>query len=214
MPVSVDPGLDEYERRCERLNRRGGEARVLYEPRKKMTRGDSAAVTAAVTLDRSLPRDEVLRRTGAAEEPGVVVSCRIEAQLRASEYAFEVSEKGWVERSFLTTNTARWSWYVTPKVGGTHTLVLYVRPIMKVRPAQPFADASVDAARSNVQQYEVSVDVNVPWTERPQETMSRLAATFKVAEDLVKAMTAVVVAAAALGAALGVRRRRKKRTNA
>jgi hypothetical protein len=61
-----------------------------------------------------------------------------------------------------------------------------------------------------IQQYDTAVDVSVPWTERPQETMSRLAATFKVAEGLVKAMTLFVLAVVALGAALGIRRRRKR----
>lgn len=53
--------------------------------------------------NQSAPRDQVLRRIGAAEEAGIVVSCRLQAQMNASHYQFEVKEKGWVERSLLTT---------------------------------------------------------------------------------------------------------------
>ena len=185
---------------------------MLYEARKKMTRGDADTVTAAVTLNQSVPRDKVLHRRDdvTAEEPGLVVSCHIEARLNASHYQFEVSDKGWVARSLLTTDTAHWSWYVTPKIGGSHTLVLDVRPIVTLRNSQT-KQVSVETA--NVQEYETSVDVRVPWTERPQETMSRLAATFKVAEGLVKAITLLIVALVALGAALGIRGRRRKRAS-
>jgi hypothetical protein len=189
----------------------------VYEPRKEMTRGSPAPVTAAVTLERSALPSKVLRRPGAAEETGVVVSCLLQARLTASKYQFDLDEKGWIERSFLTTDTARWSWYATPKVGGTHTLVLNVRPIVKLRPTDDKTRslASIKgvnpAEDSNVQQYETSVHVNVPWTERPQETMSRLAATFKIAESLVAALTALIVAVVALGAVLGIRSRRNKR---
>jgi hypothetical protein len=185
----------------------------LYEAREEMTRGDSGTVTAAVTLDQSVPREKVLHRRDdlTAEEPGLIVSCRIEARLNPSHYQFDVSEKGWVARSLLTSNTARWTWYATPKIGGTHTILLEVRPILTLRDTET---ANVSAETSSVQQYETTVHVNVPWTERPQETMSRLAATFKVAESLVKAMTLLVVALVALGAALGIRSRRRRRATA
>jgi hypothetical protein len=206
-------GLDAYRQRCRDLDLRGAKARVLYEARKEMTRGDSASITAAVTLDKSIPRQEVLHRRDdlTAEEPGLVVSCRIDARLRASHYQFEVSGRGWVARSLLTTNTARWSWYVTPKLGGTHTILLDLRPILLLHDTET---GSATAETANVQQYETSVHVSVPWTERPQETMSRIAATFKVAEALVKAITLLVVALVALGAALGIRGRKKTRATA
>jgi hypothetical protein len=138
-----------------------------------------------------------------------VVSCLIQAQLTSSPYEFEVHPTGWAERSLLTRDTVRWFWYVTPKVGGTHALVLNLRPIMKLRPLGN-ATVSVRGTESNVQQYETSVRVHVPWTQRPQETMSRLAATFKVAEGLVTTLTGLVAALVALGAALGIRRQRKR----
>jgi hypothetical protein len=191
----------------------GARARVLYEAKTKMTRGDSETVTAAVTLNQSAPPEEVLHRPGAAQELGVVVSCQIEARLSSSPYQFEVNPSSWVKRSLLTTDTARWTWYATPKIGGTHTLVLSLRPIVRVQQPASTTPISV-SAESNVQQYETEVHVNVPWNERPQETMTRLAATFGVAQRLVEAMTAFVVALVALGTALGIRRHRRKRAAA
>jgi hypothetical protein len=206
-------GLQSYKRRCEQLDLKGARARVLYEAKTKMTRGDSETVTAAVTLNQSAPPEEVLHRPGAAQELGVVVSCQIEARLSSSPYQFEVNPSSWVKRSLLTTDTARWTWYATPKIGGTHTLVLSLRPIVRVQQPSSTAPISV-SAESNVQQYETEVHVNVPWTERPQETMTRLAATFGVAQRLIEAMTAFVVALVALGTALGIRRHRRKRAAA
>jgi hypothetical protein len=207
-------GLATFKRRCHNLDLRGGRARVLYEPRMEMTRGDSEAVRAAVTLDPSTPADRVLHRTGAADEPGLVVSCRVQAQLTASKYQFDLDEKGWVQRSLYTADTARWSWYVTPKVGGTHTLTLRLRPIVKTQSEDRTAPASFSAENSNLQEYETTAHVDVPLLERPQETMSRLAATLKVAEGLVTALTALLAALIALAGVLGVRRRRKQRATA
>ena len=69
----------------------------------------------------------------------------------------------------------------------------------------------MSAEDSNVQEYETSVHVNVPWSEKPAETMSQVAATLKVAEGLVQAMTLFVAAVVALLAALGIRRHKRKR---
>jgi hypothetical protein len=206
-------GLDTYRRRCRDLDQHGAKARVMYEKRTAMTRGDSSTLVAAVSLDPAVLRRQVLHRSDdlTAEEPGLVVSCRIQARLSASGDQFEVNNTGWVERSLLSTNVARWSWYVTPKLGGTHTIVLDLRPILMLKDSKT---QDVMAEPADVQQYETSVHVSVPWTERPQETMARLAATFRVAEGLVKAVTFLVVALGALGAALGIRRRRRARTAA
>jgi hypothetical protein len=198
-------GLPAYERRCAKIDARGAEARVVYEPRATMSRGDSSTVTAAVTLNQSIPRDRVLHRPGAAEEPGVVVSCRVQARLSASHYDFDVSTKQWIERSLQTTDTAKWSWFVTPKLGGTHSIVLLVRPIMR------FGSAKLSPENSNIRQYETSVHVKVPWNEMPNELMSQLAETFKVAEGLVTAATALIIALVALAGVLGFRKVRKNK---
>jgi hypothetical protein len=120
-----------YERRCERINRHGAQAQVVYEASKEMQVGDSETVRAAVTLDQSAPPESVLPRTDAAGEPGLAVSCRLQARLSASEYEFDINDTEWIDRSVYGTDTARWVWDVTPKLGGDHTLTLLVRPIVK-----------------------------------------------------------------------------------
>ena len=201
-------GLPAYRRRCERLDVTGAWARVVYQARKEMTRGDAETVTAAVTINQTAPAAKILRRPGAVDEPGVIVSCRIQAQLSASKYEFEIDNTAWVERSLLGGETARWSWYVKPKIGGDQMLVLYVRPIVKV---EEMGSTGPSPESSNVQQYETSVHVGVPWAEKPAETMTQVAATLKVAEGLVQAMTAFIVAVVALLAVVGVKRKRERK---
>jgi len=211
-PAAPTGGLAAFRRRCQTLDLDGARARVLYEASRDLTRGRSAAVAAAVSLEMKTPPDQVLDRSGATADPGVVVvSCLLQAQLSASPYDFEIDDTGWVERSLLSSDTARWSWYVKPKVGGTQTLTLRLRPIVKLR-RNGRVDVTMSAEDADVQQYETRVHVSVPWTERPQETLSRLAATFKVAESAVEAATLLVTAIIALAVALGIRRRKRKRT--
>jgi hypothetical protein len=98
---------------------------------------------------------------------------------------------------------------VTPKVGGTNSLVLSLRPIVTVD--QGDVSAASLASSSNVQDFEASVDVSVPWTERPAEVMTRIAATANVAVALVQALTTLIVVSGGLLAALGIRRLRSNR---
>ena len=205
--------LEAYRRRCERLNRTGARARTVYETERRMTRGTSSVVKAAVTLDGSTPPDKILRRRGASEQSGIVVSCSLQARLSAPPREFELSETDWVRRSLLSSDTARWSWHVTPKVGGSHTLILLLRPIVTVNQPGESATEDLSAEDANIQEYETTVEVKVPWDERPAELMSRLAATLKAGEALVTALTALVVALVALGTALGIRGRRRRRAS-
>jgi len=199
------PGFSAYQRRCEGLDRTLQQARVVYQAETTMTRGDPSLVAAAVTLDQTTPPDQLLRRSGATGESGFLVSCHVQARLGASQYSFELDQTDWVDRSLLTANTARWSWYVRPKIGGTQTLVLQVRPVVKIRAGN--ADTTTAAeGNASIAEFETKVHVTVPWTERPQETMTRLAATFNVAEGLVKAMTGLLTAVLALFGALGLGR--------
>jgi hypothetical protein len=175
-----------------------------------MTRGDTATVTAVVTLDRTMLPSRVLQSAGAVAAPAIVVSCAIEAQLSAPLYDFNLNEHEWVSRSFLTSDTARWTWYVGPKIGGTKTLVLNVRPIVRVHHVDE-SEASNIVERADVQSYPIKVQVRVPWTERPAEIMSRLAGTFKVAQGLVEGITGLLLALAALATTAGIRHSKAKR---
>jgi hypothetical protein len=198
------------------MTSRGAIARIIYHPEQSMTRGDSATVRAAVTLSGSLPPERAIGGKGAVGVPGLVVSCRLDARLTASTWDFSIDNQAWEERSFLTTDTAQWSWYVGPKIGGTHTLTLYVQPITHLAVSHNSAVSATDianaaAAQADIQQYQITAHVKVPWSELPADVMARLAATLKVAQGLVEAMTLLVGAVVALAAALGIRRARTKR---
>lgn len=204
--------LEEYQRRCERINQRGALAVIVYEARKEMDLGVSETVRAAVTLDQTAPPETVLPGTTAAGESGVVVSCSLQARLSASRYEFDVEENNWVSRSLYTTDTARWVWRVTPKLGGTRTLSLFVRPIVVLRGNTGNPDAAL-AAESDIREYTTRVHVSVPWNKRPEEVMTQVASLLNVAEGLVQALTVLVIALAGLGAALGYRRRKRRTQN-
>lgn len=206
-------GLDAYERRCKRINRRGALAQVVYEANKEMKVGDSDIVRAAVTLDYAAPPEKVLPRTDAARGPGLVVSCRLQARLTASKHEFELNDGDWIERSVFQTDTARWVWDVTPKLGGDHSLTLFVRPIVRQRKEGGASDVPI-ATESDIRDYETRVHVDVPWNKRPEEFMTRAASTLNVAEGLVKALTGLIVAVVALLAVVvGLRKRRTKSTD-
>ncbi|MFK5635982.1 hypothetical protein ACI3EQ_15510 [Ornithinimicrobium sp. LYQ103] len=188
------------------------DARVIFEPTVKMTSGESSVVAFAVTLDQTTPADEILQRPGPQEEFGYRVSCRVQALLEGSPYEFEISEGDWVDRSFVTTDTARWSWYVTPKIGGDSTLVTRIRPILHIEDLDAGFVTEEDLD-SSIKEFETRVSVTVPWTERPQEMLSRLAKTLQIAEGFVKALTGVVLAVGGLFAALGIKKYVSRKRN-
>jgi hypothetical protein len=206
--------LSAYRERCKNLNLDGGDARIVFERRLRMQRGDAETVTAAVTLNLTAPPETILRRVGAQDEPGLVVSCNVSARLVASKYEFKVDETRWITRSLLTADTARWSWFVTPKIGGDHEIRLEFRPILAARPEDPADIESAQAEDFDIRPVDISVHVDVAWDEWLNEQMSRLARTFKTGEGMVKAMTVLVVALTALGAALGIKRKKNKRSAA
>ena len=175
-----------------------------------MTRGDSAVVTAAVTLNLKPPAARILQGGGAVATK-VVVSCIIAARLSASSYDFNVSGGGWQRRSFETMDTARWQWSVGPKVGGTRTLVLSLQPVVRIGRGSLGSSSYVSTENSNIASYVIRAHVRVPLSQKIPEMMSSLAGTLKVAQGLVEAATALVAAIVAFAAAVGIRRIRRAR---
>jgi hypothetical protein len=204
-------GRAAYERECNQISKHYAKARIIYEGNTSMDLGDSTDVHAAVTLNTSLPPKEVLPRTNAVSgEPGLVVTCRLQARLSAPADEFNVDNRDWVENSFLGTDTVRWVWSVTPKLGGDHTLTVYVRPFVVQRPEGHLTEADL-ASEETTLEYTTRVHVNVPWNKRPEELMAQIASTLNAAEGLVKALTALIVAIVALLVAIPKLRRRKKK---
>jgi hypothetical protein len=205
--------LSKYRQRCHHITTSGARAHVVYPPKLAMTRGNGETVTAGVTLSKTVDPERVLHASGGTAAPAIVVSCVLDARLRGSTSSFSIDDGSWQARSFLTGNTVRWTWSVGPKIGGSQTLLLDVRPIVSIRSSKPEGESASDLAPEDatVETYPIKVRVNVPWTERPAELMSRLAGTLKVAQSLVEALTGLVTAAVALLAALGIRKARAKR---
>jgi hypothetical protein len=136
-----------------------------------------------------------------------MVSCVIDAQLTAAPRQFDVGPSAWVERALLTTSTARWHWFVTPLEGGSHTLMLSIRPVVHVRRFHAGTGEDLLVSGSTVFEYPIAVRVRVPWTQWLPQQMSSLAATLNVAKGLIEAITALLLAALALAAVLGLRKR-------
>jgi hypothetical protein len=154
----------------------------------------------------------VLPGTDAVGEQVETVSCLLQARLTASRYEFDINDSGWIDRSLHTSDTASWVWTVTPKVGGDHTLTLFVRPVVKLTEGP--VSATSRAAQADIRDYATDVHVNVPWNKRPEEVMIQIASTLNVAEGLVKALTAVIVAVGALVAVItGLRKRQTRRAD-
>ena len=205
----IDYGsLAAYKKRCEKIDTSGAWAHVVYKPNVRMTRGDSTMVTAAVTVDYTLPPAEVLPGPGSVSSPRkTLVSCIVEAQLSGSSWDFNIDNTRWVQGSFYTADTVSWSWYVGPKLGGTHILTLRVKPF--VDRAQ--AGSVPTASGSDVVPFFIRAHVNVPWREFPAVVMSSLAANFKVAQGLIESLTGLILALGGLGTALHIKRRRARR---
>jgi hypothetical protein len=206
-------GLEEYKRRCERINASGARARIDYERATTMKVGDASTIRAGVTLDERVPPERLLRRTDVASASGLVVSCTLQARLAGPEDEFEIDETGWISRALVASDQATWVWSVRPKLGGDHTLTVFLRPIVRRREsgAQTEVDLATDA---EIRDYETQVHVDVPWNEKPEELMTQLASALDVAEGLVKALTALVVAVGALLAAVATVRARRRRRGA
>lgn len=213
-------GWDAYRERCERLNQELALANVAYNPAERMRRGNSQTIEAAVTLRTELPPQEILK-TSEVVAKQLLVSCVIEAELRAAEAEFDVQPSGWQSESLLTSSTARWTWFVTPKRGGEHELILALRPVIAVEDKsenpRPLPSVAVDRAimtgRSterpvaSTQPYRIMVDVSVPADQWVADKFDRTTVLLKSAKGMIVAFTAL---AGAIIALLAIRRRRAK----
>jgi hypothetical protein len=201
--------LGAYQERCERLALEGAAARVVYAPRQEMTKDESDEVKAAVSIDQRLRTADILTETEEViEEAEVkVVSCQVQARLTFSSDAFDVDPAGWIERSFLTGETVRWTWLVTPMEGGDQSLVLELRPIVMVD------DDALLAADSDVQEYPISIDVAVPIKEQATGVMDDIEDFMLSAKGVLVAFAALLGAVVAVLAAIRSLRRRSAKGN-
>lgn len=199
------PGWNAYQKKCEHLNQNFQPANVVYHPTERMRRGTSKAIEAAVTLRIELPPQEVLE-TSEAVARRLLVSCVIEAELRAAEAEFDIQPQGWRSESLLTSSTAYWTWFVTPKQGGTHELILAFRPVITVEDQTEKSSLS-SYPPASTQPYRITVDVSVPPDQWVADKLDRTTALIKSATGTTVALTALVAAIIAL---LAIRQRRAR----
>src|SRR5215211_8429988 len=121
----------DYLRRCRQATTAIVRANVVFDPEMRMTRGSSFTVKAIVTLKTQLPPDEVLPGRAATSAP-LYVACEVEGSLSGDSEEFGIQPAGWQSRSLVGGQDADWTWLVKPKVGGTHSLVMALRPVVKI----------------------------------------------------------------------------------
>lgn len=210
-PAPHYAGLSEYTHDCLEMTKRGAWAKVHWTRSKDMTRGDADPITAGVTLLNRVPRQAELKEVGAPDTPVLVVSCRLRARIDGSSSDFDLAPKGWIERSLYGANDAEWSWSVKPKIGGTHTVTVWIHPLVTAHTSRERAsseDVLAEAARE--QPYYTKVHVTVPTDEWLQDRMAIWAKDLNVAEGLVKAASALAAAVLAFLAVFGWKTARTK----
>ncbi len=199
-------GIDDFKAACEQLNRRLTPANIIYDPEMEMVRGDAKLVEAAVTLDVGTLPEQILDVEGPAVRQ-VLVSCKVEAELRSDSNEFEIKEPGWQPQQLTTQRTAHWNWFVTPKLRGTHEIVLAVRPVVVIVETNIGAESKESDATEVP--HPISVVVSIPWYERLPEILERTKNVLASAKETLLALGGVVSAILII---LGLVRRSRRRS--
>jgi hypothetical protein len=162
--------------------------------------GNSQPITATVALvNTKIPPPKALDTQGKIAGP-LLVSCVIEAELRAAKAEFDIEPQSWQLRSLHTSDTARWTWFVTPKLGGRQELELAFRPVIavKVEQERENADPLPREEMASEHTYPIMVNVAVPRDQWMAEKFDRVTVLFKSAAGMITAFTLLVAAFIAL----------------
>jgi hypothetical protein len=214
LPVADLPG---FRRRCKSIDNNGALGEVYWPKHPKMTRERTETFTAEVTILGAPPQAQLRRDQALGHKSGIVMSCRVRARLRAPPQ-FDVSEPDWTERSFLQSDRATWSWFITPHRGGSYRIVLQLRPIVTVQEVATDGtvqrtvyaeDAASDtsAETSDIEEYPSTVDVAVPAADKAKGFMKDVTDFLKSVQGVVVALTLLMSSIFGLKALL---RRRKR----
>jgi hypothetical protein len=182
--------LDDYVKKCRQLDRELRLGRVVYSNELHMVRGNSAMVRAAVALDETGPSARLLPGSGPSASVPILVSCHVEAQLAGDPNVFTIGDTKWQSRSLLTSSTAEWYWFVTPKRGGDQTLALNVRPVVRVVETNGRREASNIVASTET--FDISVTVRIPREEAAREGLDRTRSLLLAVSGVLTAIAAVV----------------------
>lgn len=190
----------DYLRRCRQATTAIVRANVVFDPEMRMTRGSSFTVKAIVTLKTQLPPDEVLPGRAATSAP-LYVACEVEGSLSGDSEEFGIQPAGWQSRSLVGGQDADWTWLVKPKVGGTHSLVMALRPVVKISEGS----GALQTRTLTTASFESTVHVRVPTDQAIADAAARAKVMFDSLSALVKALTVLVLAITAFAGALGIR---------
>jgi hypothetical protein len=186
--------LDRFVERCQKATQRLSRANVVYDPEMQMNLGGTTTVTAVVTLDTRLPAQSVLPDQGATTKP-ILAACEVQARLRGDSSEFVIQPSDWESRSLVEALDANWTWLVKPQIGGTFSIVLDLKPIVKLGGRS--ADR-VSSRELTTVSFPSKVVVSAPADERITDMATRTRNVFNSLSGLLKALLVFLTLAVAL----------------
>jgi hypothetical protein len=159
----------------------------------QMKRGISSPVTGVVTLDTELPPDKLLPGTEPTSEP-ILVVCEIEGYLEGNPNEFEIQPADWEPRSLIGRQNAKWIWIVTPKIGGTLSLVMKLRPVVRAEERS----GKILLSRPTTVPFSSTVHVSLPPDEAISDRATRTKTVLESLSGMVKALLGLLVLLVAL----------------
>jgi hypothetical protein len=197
VPADAAQPVDDLVAECNRLDSQLDRAQLRLDDDLDLTIDEPVRLPVEVTLDIDAPS----RRIVAVEDATVVdirVTCRVNAQLRGAPEEFDIDERNWVTQSLLTERTAEWSWFVTPRRTGNTQLEVLLQPVIHV----DSEDAVTGEIAASILRHPITVSVSAPADQSIGVWLDRLTGLLNSAQGLLLALTAVILAALGLWAAL------------
>jgi hypothetical protein len=186
--------LDQFVARCQEATEGLSRANVVYDPEIQMTLGGTKTVTAVVTLDTRLPAERLLPDQEATSRP-ILAACEIQARLRGDRDEFIVQPFDWESRSLVEALDANWTWLVAPQMGGTFSMVLDLKPIVKLGGR---STDQVSSRELTTVSYPVTVEVSAPADERITDMATRIRNVVDSLSGLLKALLLFLALAVAV----------------
>lgn len=194
-PETLSPEAAEYVESCRRANASLATADVVYPTRLTMVRGETTTVRVAVTLLTDLPPEKVLDTGLVDAQPAtrqVLVTCTIQARLLGAAADFTIEDRDWLSQTLLTSPTATWTWFVTPKRESAVILTLQVRPVVLVRGDRAGTDEL--PTQATTAEFPITTFVSVPTRERAQEQLDAVTGLLTSVEGAIAALVALLLA--------------------
>jgi hypothetical protein len=186
--------LNQFVARCQEATEGLSRANVVYDPEIQMTLGGSQDVTAVVTLDTRLPAESFLPDQEARSRP-ILAACEIQARLRGDRREFIIQPFDWESRSLVEALDANWTWLVAPQMSGTFSMVLELKPIVKVGGR---STDHVSSRELTTVPFPITVAVSAPADERITDMATRIRNVFDSLSGLLKALLLFLALAVAL----------------